>query len=75
MHVAAAMGIPVIAFFGPTDSKRHRPPAPKMVILEKKLSCAPCYKPRCPMMTHVCMRDISPEEVAGRVMEFMEDRK
>lgn len=75
MHVAAAMGIPVIAFFGPTDSRRHRPPAPKMVILERKLTCAPCYKPRCPMMTHVCMSDISPEEVAGRVMEFMEDKK
>jgi lipopolysaccharide heptosyltransferase II len=75
LHVAAAMGTPVIALFGPTDSRRHSPPAQRMIIFEKKLTCAPCYRPQCSVMTHVCMRGISPEEVAARVMEFMEDKK
>ena len=63
LHVAAAMQTPVIAFFGPTDSKRHAPPAKRIVVLEKKLSCTPCYSPRCKILTHACMKEITPEEV------------
>lgn len=73
LHVAAAMGTPVIALFGPTDSRRHRPPAQRMIIIEKQLACAPCYKPQCPVMTHICMRGIAPEEIAAAVMKLMGD--
>lgn len=75
LHVAAAMRTPLVAFFGPTDSRRHRPPAKNMIILEKKPACAPCYSPRCLIMTHVCMRDITPEEVAGKVELLMDTRQ
>jgi heptosyltransferase-2 len=71
LHVAAAMRAPLIAFFGPTDSRRHRPPARDMIILEKKPACAPCYSPRCLIMTHACMRDITPDEVAGKIESLM----
>ena len=74
LHVAAAMRAPLIAFFGPTDSRRHRPPARDMIILEKKPACAPCYSPRCLIMTHACMRDITPDEVAGKIESLMGTR-
>ncbi len=75
LHVAAAMRTPLVAFFGPTDSRRHQPPAKNMIILEKKPACAPCYSPRCLIMTHVCMREITPEEVAGKVALLMDTRQ
>lgn len=74
LHVAAAMRTPLVAFFGPTDSRRHQPPAKNMIILEKKPACAPCYSPRCLIMTHVCMREITPEEVAGKVDLLMDTK-
>lgn len=72
LHVAAAMRTPLVAFFGPTDSRRHRPPARNMIILEKKPACAPCYSPRCLITTHACMREITPEEVMGKIETLMD---
>ncbi len=71
MHVAAAMQTPIVAFFGPTDSQRHIPPAKKIVVLEKKLECAPCYRSHCRILTHACMKDIRPEEMACEVEQLM----
>ena len=70
LHVAVAMGVPVIALFGPTDPGRHMPPADKSVVIRRDLRCAPCYSGTCKIKTHACMQDISPEEVAKKVKEF-----
>jgi len=71
LHVAAGMQVPIIAFFGPTDARRHMPPADKSVILHKPMKCSPCYSGVCKIKTHACMNEISPEEVARRVMPFI----
>ena len=71
LHVAASMQVPVIAFFGPTDPKRHMPPADRSVILQKAMKCAPCYSSVCKIKTHACMEGISPEEVARKVIQFI----
>jgi lipopolysaccharide heptosyltransferase II len=71
LHVAAAMKTPVIALFGPTDSKRHQPPGRSIKILEKKLSCQPCYSNRCKIQTHDCLKDITPEEVLKEIHIFL----
>ncbi len=71
LHVAAAVGTPTIAFFGPTDSRRHTPPGQNITIFEKKLSCAPCYSSHCRILTHACMREIKPEEVLITVEKLM----
>jgi lipopolysaccharide heptosyltransferase II len=71
LHVAAGMQVPVIAFFGPTDSRRHMPPADKSVILHKTMKCSPCYSGECKIKTHACMKDISPEEVARKVIQLI----
>ena len=71
LHVAAGMQVPIIAFFGPTDARRHMPPADKNVILHKPMKCSPCYSGVCRIQTHACMNDISAEEVARKVMQFI----
>lgn len=71
LHVAAAMQVPIIALFGPTDARRHMPPAVKSVVLHKPMKCSPCYSGRCKIKTHACMNDILPEEVAKKVMQLM----
>jgi len=58
LHIAAAMQVPVIALFGPTESGRHIPPAKKIIVLEKKLACAPCYSSRCRILTHGMSKDM-----------------
>ena len=67
LHVATAVGTPVIAFFGPTDPARHGPPSKKNILLNRKLPCSPCYSSYCKIKTHACMREITPEEVAKEV--------
>jgi heptosyltransferase II len=69
--VAAGMQVAVIALFGPTDARRHMPPADKFVVLHKPMKCAPCYYGRCKIKTHACMNDILPEEVAKKVMQLI----
>ncbi len=71
MHVAAAVETPFIAFFGPTDDKRHLPPAGRFLVLKRDLPCMPCYSSVCKIKTHACMREILPEEVMKSIEGLM----
>jgi len=71
MHVAAAVQTPFIAFFGPTDSRRHLPLAKRRIVMERKLDCAPCYSAQCRIQTHACMKEITPEAVANEIKVLM----
>lgn len=71
LHIAAAMNVPAIVFFGPTASRRHVPPAKKLVILQRDLRCRPCYSGRCRILTHACMREIHPDEVESKVVQIL----
>ena len=57
MHIAAGVGTPFVALFGPTDPDRHVPPGEHHAVRYKKLACAPCYRTRC--FHRSCMRAIS----------------
>ncbi len=70
LHIAAAMGTPIVALFGPTAPERHRPPARKISIIKKDLECSPCYNAFCKILTHACMRNITAEEVAKLVLQY-----
>jgi len=65
-HLAAAIGLPVVALFGPTDPRHTRPLGSRSVAIWKKPPCAPCFLSRCPL-DHVCMRSISVDEVLREV--------
>lgn len=72
LHVAAAMEVPFIAFFGPTDERRHLPPSRTGQVLSTNLDCRPCYSTTCLIKTHACMKDITVEKVVSKVMELMD---
>jgi heptosyltransferase-2 len=68
MHVASAVGLPVVAIFGPTDPFGTAPVTPKCTIVQEKPYCSPCFLRRCPT-DHRCMTWVSSESVttAARV--------
>ncbi|PTL36000.1 lipopolysaccharide heptosyltransferase I [Candidatus Methylomirabilis limnetica] len=71
MHLAAALGTPLVALFGPTDPRLigpygGDPPTGQAggVVLRVPLPCSPCSKRRCQIEAdRLCMRSISVEEV------------
>jgi heptosyltransferase-2 len=62
MHVAAAMGVPVVGLFGPTDPGRTGPMGDGHEIIYHPQPCGPCMAPTCAART--CMTSITPDEVA-----------
>lgn len=70
LHVAASQNVPFVALFGPTDPRRHLPPAERFELIRKDTGCAPCYKANC--RNNKCMQSIKPEEVLGAVERLLE---
>ena len=71
MHIAAAVGTPVLALFGPTDPLRTGPLGPGR-ILRRELPCSPCLQRRCRIDdTYRCMRDLSVAEVLEAVRDLL----
>lgn len=64
-HLAAALGTPVVALFGPTDWRLTAPRGPAEVV-RHPVPCSPCLLRQCPI-EHPCLRGIEPAEVARRV--------
>ena len=65
MHIAAAMGTPLVALFGPTAPWRTGPYSKNAEIVKSQLSCSPCFKRTC---THIsCMKGITVEDVFNTV--------
>ncbi|WP_447602317.1 putative lipopolysaccharide heptosyltransferase III [Nitrospira sp. Nam80] len=74
MHVAAAVGTPVVALFGPTYPQRWGPRGAPSVILYKGLDCRACYHPVCIRSEEDnCMRLISVGEVFDACMRLLKE--
>ena len=58
MHLAAAVGTPVAAFFGPTDPGRTAPSGAAARVLDRYVFCSPCFRDECPY-EHQCMNEIT----------------
>jgi ADP-heptose:LPS heptosyltransferase len=66
LHLACAVGTPVVALFGPTDPARNGPFSPDDVVVRRIPACAPCYRRSC--VRHAGVMDgISLEEVRAAV--------
>jgi heptosyltransferase I len=71
MHIAAALGTPVLALFGPTDPARTGPLGPGRV-LRVPLPCSPCLQRRCLIAeTRQCMRDLAVADVLAAARELL----
>ena len=68
MHIAAAVGTPVVAIFGPTDPELTSPYGKQQVVLRAGIPCSPCMKDHC---THTprmeCMTLVTVEQVLAAV--------
>src|SRR3990172_5079890 len=65
-HLAAAVGVPVVALFGPTDPGLTAPRGAGIAVIWKPPPCSPCFLSECPI-EHPCMRAIGVEEVLEAV--------
>jgi heptosyltransferase-3 len=71
MHIAAAVGTPVLAIFGPTNPKLQGPVGEQHVVVRNEnLICLGCNYTRCPIGIP-CMEQLSVEEVMEGVREVM----
>lgn len=70
MHLAAAVGTPVVALFGPTDPGRTSPAGAPSRVLDRYVFCSPCFKTECPY-GHECMKEIAVEDVLHAVEELL----
>ena len=69
MHVAAALGRPVVAIFGPTD-ERATGPIGSHAIITSPVFCRPCLLRDCPI-DHRCMKRISVDQVFAAVVSSL----
>jgi heptosyltransferase-2 len=63
MHVADAVGVPIVAVFGPTDWITTPPYGRKHAIVRHEIECAPCLKRVCPLGHHDCMKKVGVDDV------------
>jgi len=73
MHIAAAVGTPVVALFGPTDPLRTGPYGREQLVLSHAVDCSPCFQRRCTRaVTLECLTGIRPEQVVHAVERHLD---
>ena len=77
MHLAAALGRPLVTVFGPTSPVRTGPYGQMAGVCRLDLACSPCYLKllaNCPF-GHRCMKELTPAVVAERVANVLRQGK
>ena len=73
-HVAAAVGVPTVTLFGPTDPRLTAPLGPGQHALWHQPACGPCFLRDCPI-DHRCLQAIEVPEVEAAVMTAIGGRR
>ena len=78
MHIAGAVGTPLIAIHGPTDPAQSGPVSPSATILKSGIWCSPCYNAKgpadCRFYTTQCMKNILPAQVFETLEEKLREK-
>lgn len=72
MHIAAAVGTPTVALFGPTNPRRTGPFGPGHRVIAGRAACSPCYRRQCLLggtETIRCLKNVTAEEVSELVAD------
>ena len=74
MHISAALGIPTLGIFGPTNPAAHRPYSVNSdYVIKKDLHCIICNKLTCPY-DHECMKELPVDDVIQKVEKLISKR-
>lgn len=75
MHVAWALGTPMVVIAGPSNIRLTTPWGPQVTVFQKKiLPCVPCVKNTCQRINEefqLCLRSITPAEVLPSVKKYL----
>jgi heptosyltransferase-1 len=71
LHMAVAVGTPVVTMFGPTDPKRTGPYGAGAHVLISGMDCCPCFGKDCLLPQVECMERITPAQVLVAVREVL----
>ena len=72
MHLAAAMGTPIVALFGSTDPAVCGPKGRgRATVVYEKVPCSPCYLKECPVEGHPCLDQFDVERVHALVRSHL----
>ncbi|MDP2808280.1 MAG: glycosyltransferase family 9 protein, partial [bacterium] len=78
-HCAAAMLVPTLTIFGPTDPALSRPYGPSAKIVQSQAECSPCYRPAgkygCREAGPPCLSQISPDSVFREFQKYYQTAK
>lgn len=72
MHIAAALGVPVFAIFGPANPLRTGPYGSGHTVFRKEIECSPCYRRAC--KAPLCLDMIKVSEIAEAIDVFLKRR-
>lgn len=80
MHLAHAVGTPIVGVFGPSDPKRYAPRGVHDVVVRIDLPCSPCNRirlppARCTGHTPDCLAGISTAQVIAAIDDVLRDRR
>ncbi len=67
MHLGAALGIPTVGVFGPTNADETHPVGPRAAFVRGVAECSPCRHVTCPI-DHRCMTSVAPQTVADALL-------
>jgi heptosyltransferase-2 len=70
MHIGAALGVPLVAVFGPTDWRRTAPWSPLAKVVRIEIDCSPCRRRVCDR-GHECMLGVTPRMVIDAARQLL----
>jgi lipopolysaccharide heptosyltransferase II len=70
MHLAALLGVPIVAIFGSTEPRLTGPLGNGHMVLRHHVECSPCFLRECPIDFR-CMKAVSVQEVANAVLSIL----
>lgn len=73
MHIAAALGVPVVAIFGSTDPALTTPIGTGHIVIRKNVPCSPCFRRECPTDL-MCMDLIQVKDVLEGAKKILDQR-
>ena len=80
MHLARAVGTPIVAIFGPSDPRRYGPRGVHDVIVRIDLPCSPCNRirlppARCVGHTPDCLNGVGTAQVLAAIDQVLQERR